>query len=172
MVGTTCTICLDDVKSPVSIPCGHLHCEGCLIQYVEQHDDVTEAPCPTCRALFCIATPDLRFVPQKYHKYIVPTVRRVYLSQPAAQSQPENTLERTNSSLRARVSGLEKRVTGLNQEKERLMDRCEAGIVSVRKHGERERDARQEKERLEKELEGLRRKYDAVKGKYRTLKHA
>ncbi|KAI0765979.1 hypothetical protein BC629DRAFT_901035 [Irpex lacteus] len=54
MVGTTCTICLDDVKSPVSIPCGHLHCEGCLVQYVEQNDDATEAPCPTCRAPFCI----------------------------------------------------------------------------------------------------------------------
>ena len=54
MAGTTCTICLDDVKSPVSIPCGHLHCEACLVQYVEQHEEVAEAPCPTCRALFCV----------------------------------------------------------------------------------------------------------------------
>ncbi|KAI0692514.1 hypothetical protein BC835DRAFT_1357011 [Cytidiella melzeri] len=188
MVGTTCTICLDDVKSPVSIPCGHLHCEGCLVQYVEQHDDVTEAPCPTCRAPFCIATPDLRFVPQKYHKYILPTVRRVYLSQPAPQTHPENvaylksvisaleerteTLEGSNVSLRGRVSNLEKRVVALTQDKGRLMDRCEAGMATIQKLGEKEREARHEKEQVELDLEALRRKYESVKSKYKALKHA
>jgi hypothetical protein len=134
------------------------------------------------------ATPDLRFVPHKYHKYILPTVRRIYISQPTAQTNSENvtylksvisalenrteTLGETNTFLRSRVSSLEKRVAGLTQDKERLMDRCEAGLANIKNLGEKERDARHEKENLEKELESLRRKYDAMKGKYKTMKHA
>ena len=118
---------------------------------------------------------------------MIPTVRRVYLSQPATNAHPESvahlksvisdledrteTLEHTNGGLRSRVATLEKRVTGLNQDKERLMDRCEAGMANIRRLGEQERDARQDKERLEKELEALRHKYESVKVKYKTLKH-
>ena len=44
-------------------------------------------------------------------------------------------------------------------------------MANIRRLGEQERDARQDKERLEKELEALRHKYESVKVKYKTLKH-
>ena len=52
--GTTCIICLEDAKDPVAIPCGHIHCEKCLIQCIEACDNAIECPCPTCRAPFML----------------------------------------------------------------------------------------------------------------------
>ena len=50
------------------------------------------------------------------------------------------------------------------------MDRCEAAIRASQIHAQGERDERLEKERLQRELRDLRKKYENVKGKYKTLK--
>ncbi|KAH0630455.1 hypothetical protein JD844_013496 [Phrynosoma platyrhinos] len=44
---TTCTICLECFKDPVTIDCGHNFCQACLNQYWEESDK--EASCPQCR---------------------------------------------------------------------------------------------------------------------------
>ncbi|XP_042310696.1 zinc finger protein RFP-like isoform X2 [Sceloporus undulatus] len=46
---TTCTICLECFKDPVTIDCGHNFCQACLSQYWEESDK--EASCPQCREL-------------------------------------------------------------------------------------------------------------------------
>ncbi|KAI0732152.1 hypothetical protein C8Q72DRAFT_774855 [Fomitopsis betulina] len=160
MAEGSCGICLDDLKNPVSTPCGHLHCENCLISHVEANSDAVTASCPSCRTPFSIATPDLRFVPAKYHKYIIPSVRRVFFDAPGD----------SNRALKATVVRLEERVKGLESDKTLLMERCEASMVASSKHAEGERDARMECEHLRRDMRDLRKKYDSLKGRYREYK--
>ncbi|TBU45400.1 hypothetical protein BD309DRAFT_860265 [Dichomitus squalens] len=184
----TCGICLDQLRLPVCTPCGHLCCEACLTSYLETSADAMNASCPTCRASFTIAIPDLRFVPKKYHTLIIPSIRRVFIadaSDAAAAAPPSpstspssranhnpnpNPAANTNRDLRAQIAALTDKAAALERDKALLMDRCEAAIRARDAHAQGERDRRLEKERLEKELTELRRKYEGVKGKYRVLK--
>jgi len=160
MAEGSCGICLDDLKNPVSTPCGHLHCEKCLVAHVEASSDAMTASCPSCRAAFPVALPDLRFVPAKYHKFIIPSVRRVFVDAPTESTQ----------ALRANVTRLEERVKSLEKDKLLLMERCEASMAASSKHAEGERDARMEGERLKKEMQELRKKYEDVKRRYKAQK--
>lgn len=129
-------------------------------------------------------TPDLRFVPQKYHKYILPTVRRVYLSQPQNQGiqQLRNTIsaledrlasfQTQNTTHKMRATSLEKRVASLAVDKERLMERCEGHMTIAKRMTEKERDACLALERAEITYQTIRRKYNELKAKYKTLKTA
>ena len=95
--------------------------------------------------------PDLRYVPEKYHEFMSPGVRKLYVEIPA------------NNQLKERVASLEARVKSLHKDNARLMDVCEANMAASTKHAENERDARQEAYKLTKEMATLRLKYDALK---------
>ncbi|OBZ73655.1 hypothetical protein A0H81_06276 [Grifola frondosa] len=165
MEALTCGICLDELKIPVSPPCGHLHCEQCLFAHIEAGADAMEASCPTCRTSFHTASPDLRFVPKKYHNFMVPSVRRVFIEVDAdAQS--------STTALKARVAKLDEQVNSLRLDKAMLMERCEANISASRVHAEGEKNERLAKEKLQEEVQELRRKYENMKDKYRGLKAA
>ncbi|EMD39240.1 hypothetical protein CERSUDRAFT_112902 [Gelatoporia subvermispora B] len=157
-----CSICLDDLKDPVSTPCGHIHCEKCLIAHVDASSDGLNASCPTCRAEFCIAIPDLRFVSLKHHQFIMPGVRRVFLDGPSASSK---ALEDT-------ITVLSTRVRELERDKTLLLDRCEAALIASSAHAEGERAVRLQVDKLKKEMQELRGKYDNVKRKYKEMKDA
>uniref|UniRef100_A0A8C4T5A7 E3 ubiquitin/ISG15 ligase TRIM25-like n=1 Tax=Erpetoichthys calabaricus TaxID=27687 RepID=A0A8C4T5A7_ERPCA len=45
----TCSVCLDTLTDPVSIPCGHNFCLKCLTNYWDQSQ---ECSCPQCRHTF------------------------------------------------------------------------------------------------------------------------
>ncbi|KAI0369735.1 hypothetical protein BV20DRAFT_1020009 [Pilatotrama ljubarskyi] len=166
MDALTCGICLDQLKVPVSTPCGHLCCEACLTSYIEASEDALNASCPTCRASFSIAIPDLRFVPKKYHSLILPSIRRVFIS-PNAQPAPAPDAA---AELRAEVARLTDKIDALVHDKTLLMDRCEAAQRASHAHAQGERDERLAKERLQREMRELRAKYEGLKGKYKTLK--
>ncbi|OJT03300.1 hypothetical protein TRAPUB_6078 [Trametes pubescens] len=189
MDALTCGICLDQLKVPVATPCGHLCCEACLTSYIEASADALSASCPTCRASFSIgasrdrlhqprrpslslppapAIPDLRFVPKKYHSYILPSIRRVFIS-PNAHPDPDVAAE-SQRELRAQVARLTDKIDALVQDKALLMDRCEAAIRASQAHAQGERDERLAKERLDRDMRDLRKKYDGLKGKYKTLR--
>ncbi|KIK92532.1 hypothetical protein PAXRUDRAFT_829865 [Paxillus rubicundulus Ve08.2h10] len=53
---TECGICLDAMKTPVSIPCGHVHCQKCLREHIGSGADALKSTCPTCRNPFYIGS--------------------------------------------------------------------------------------------------------------------
>ncbi|XP_016424336.1 E3 ubiquitin/ISG15 ligase TRIM25-like [Sinocyclocheilus rhinocerous] len=48
----SCSVCLDLLKDPVTIPCGHSYCMICITNYWNQDDQKGIYRCPLCKQIF------------------------------------------------------------------------------------------------------------------------
>ncbi|MGH0173765.1 UNVERIFIED_CONTAM: hypothetical protein FKN15_066289 [Acipenser sinensis] len=79
----SCSVCLEILKDPVTIPCGHSYCMGCIKNCWDQTDHTGVYSCPQCRDTF---TPRTVLRRNTMLAEVVEKLKKTGLNPPPAQS--------------------------------------------------------------------------------------
>jgi len=167
---SSCAICLDTLKDPVALPCGHVYCHGCISEGVKATASTSSLTihCPTCREPVSAVIPDSSFIPPHIRPYVLPPFRRIYLNTPTPSLAFANT-ER-GSNLTAEV---EEAVARVHTENAIVRQSCDALHSRANMHMTAHIRlssllllARDQARKLKDECNDLARKYDSLKRKF------
>ncbi|KAI0332716.1 hypothetical protein GY45DRAFT_1229534, partial [Cubamyces sp. BRFM 1775] len=76
----TCVVCLDTLKDPAALPCGHVFCNDCVIRLVRSVSPFSTSHfCPTCKKPYTISNVDPNLVPHHLRQHVTPSVRKLHL---------------------------------------------------------------------------------------------
>ncbi|KAI0831879.1 hypothetical protein BC628DRAFT_1311101 [Trametes gibbosa] len=92
----TCIVCLETLKNPAALPCGHVFCYDCVIRLIRSVTPYTpDHHCPTCKQLYTISCADPNLVPHHLKHHVTPSVRKLHLeySTPIPAKMPVTTAE-------------------------------------------------------------------------------
>ncbi|CAL1714356.1 unnamed protein product [Somion occarium] len=151
----TCVICLDVLKNPAALPCGHVFCYECVVQLVRNvHPYVNQHFCPTCRQAYTIIPPHLQL-------HVSPSIRKLSLDYSVPKSTRSNEpLELECARLRAENQSL-KNCCSVWCNRARLHARTTLGLIGMVRMG---KDAalqmKAQRDEFEKQLTSLKRSWD------------
>ena len=129
-------------------------------------------PCFRSRANTTLVTLDPTLVPEKYHPFITPTLRRIYLNADPSRSSPTSRqLQEQLSALKKENEDLVSKLKGRDRDLRLLMTKCESNMAAATTHAIGERDARLENERLRNEMNQLAERYKALQVKFSEREH-
>ncbi|THH27163.1 hypothetical protein EUX98_g7037 [Antrodiella citrinella] len=76
----TCVICLEVLKNPAALPCGHVFCFECIVKLVRTVQPyVHNHFCPTCRQQYTITLANPTLVPPHLRLHVTSSIRRLCL---------------------------------------------------------------------------------------------
>ena len=117
-------------------------------------------------------TLDPTFVPEKYHPFIVPALRRIYLStDPSRASAASRQLQEQLAAVKKENEDLASKLKGRDRDIKLLMTKCESHMAAAATHAKGERDARLENERLRHEISQLAERYRTLQVKSPEREH-
>jgi len=115
---------------------------------------------------------DPTFVPAKYHPFIIPALRRIYLNaDPSRSSAASRQLQEQLSAIKKENEDLASKLKGRNRDIKLLLTKCESNMAAASTHAKGERDARLENERLRDELDQLAERHNALQAKFAEREH-
>lgn len=117
-------------------------------------------------------TLDPTFVPAKYHPFIIPGLRRIYLNtDPSRSSAASKLLQEQLLALGRENEDLASKLKGRDRDIKLLMTKCESTMAAVTAHIKGEREARLENERLRCEMDQLAERYKALQVEFSEREH-
>ncbi|KAH8103930.1 hypothetical protein BXZ70DRAFT_905065 [Cristinia sonorae] len=161
----TCVLCLEVLKDPAALPCGHVFCYECLVQLVRNVQPYVHTHfCPTCRHPYTTTTANPNLVPQHLRPYITPSIRRLSLAYtlPKSQASPE-PLETECARLRAENASL-KACCGVWSKRARLHAGTTLGLIGMmRVSKDIAMRTRAEKEEVDRKYAALKRSVEETR---------
>lgn len=80
-----CSVCLDTLKDPATLPCGHSYCLACIQSHWDRKDIKGQHSCPQCRQVF---NPRPSLAKSTVLVEAMEKLRTSSFKQPAASSAP------------------------------------------------------------------------------------
>uniref|UniRef100_A0A3Q2G0H6 Uncharacterized protein n=1 Tax=Cyprinodon variegatus TaxID=28743 RepID=A0A3Q2G0H6_CYPVA len=86
-----CSICLDLMKDPATIPCGHSYCMNCIRSHWDAEDQKKVQSCPQCRQTF---RPRPVLVKNTVLAYLMEDLKKTRLQPPAGDGCASSAFEK------------------------------------------------------------------------------